>query len=237
MANFFTSQYNFRKLKKPQPMPISQEELFELSNYMTSEQDKVLLCFLYLTGCRISEALRVQVRDMELSTVNLPSGRIVKAISINMITLKKKRGIPRRTVYVNLVGLDLKMYEVVNSWRNKLPMEESYLFNYGDISKNTNRARWVAYHRMAKIKCAVKGIAPPDGRMVDLRNFHLYNHYMRHCRAYHLKTIYRLNGDEAKAFFGWSSSALWDRYGSETATDVLERLVSIKGGIDVKAEI
>ena len=99
------------------------------------------------------------------------------------------------------------------------------------MENGTKNARDAAYYKMRKIHYSVKALIPPEGRIATLDRFHFYNHYLRHCRTYHLKTIYRLNGDEAKAFFGWSSSALWDTYGQETSIDVLERLVSKDGGL------
>lgn len=225
------AEVDFRNLKKPIPDAITQEEIWELGQEMPDEQDRVLLYTLYLAGPRISEALWIQSRDIYLTEIGLPTGKTVQVVAIDLRTLKKRRGIPRRTIYVNLVGLDLKMFEVINAWRDRLPLADSYLFYYGDITLNTKKARDVAYQHLRKVKYVVKGLAPPDGKMIMLNNFHLYNHYLRHCRAHHLKTTYNLSGEEAMAFFGWSSSSLWARYGHQTARDVLARQIAKDGAI------
>lgn len=226
--------YNFRTRKKPLPEAVSQQEIYDLGKTLQRNQDKALFYFLYLSGARISEALQVQNRDIKLVNLELPSGKTVKCVAVDLITLKKRKGIPRRTVHINLHGLDYEMFKVIQEQRKDLPLADSFMFNYGEIGEGkdgTHRARNNAYYRIRKIHYVVKGIVPPDGRIATLDRFHFYNHYLRHCRTYHLKTVYRLNGDEARAFFGWSSSALWDTYGQETAVDVLERIVEKDGGL------
>jgi len=231
MADYFGSAgINFKTRKKPIPEPISQEEIFNLGKTIQDLQDKALFYFLYLTGARITEALQTQCRDISLKNLKLKSGRRVKAIAIDLLTLKRRKGIPRRTIFVNPMGLDKEMYKVIEELRTSRPKPDTYLFEYGDIK--SQKARKNAYWHIKKITYSIRGIEPPDGKMVLMPDFGLYLHYLRHCRATHLAQVYGYNNRELMLYFGWSSSQVADVYTNLSPVELMGRMVDIDDGVD-----
>jgi integrase len=219
----------FKDRVKPIPEPISQEEIFNLGKTI-SGQDKALLYFLYLTGARINEALQVQCRDLRLVSVKLRSGQRVRCIAIDLLTLKRRRGIPRRTIYINPVALDKEMFKEINQLRTSRHKSDDFLFSYGDIK--SQRARKKAYWHIHKLTYSIRGIAPPDGKMVLMPDFGLYLHYLRHCRATHLSQTYGYNEHELMMYFGWSSPKPGTVYVNLSPTELIGRMVEVDGAVD-----
>jgi integrase len=224
----FGGETPFKTRKKPVPDPISQETLYNLGKTAGSHQDTALFFFLYLTGARITEALQVRCDEISLDTKPLPSGKKVKCITIRILTLKHRKGIPRRTIPVNLIGLDLKMFQEINKLRATRAKGDDYLFDYGDIQ--SGKARWKAYHHIKKITYSIRGIAPPDGRVVVMADFGINLHYLRHCRATHLSTTYGYKEHELMLFFGWATIAPGTTYVNLNPTELLSRIVEHDGG-------
>lgn len=220
----------FKDRKKPIAEPITQEEINNLGKTLPDQQDKALLYFLYLTGSRINEALQVQCRDLRLVNVKLRSGQRVKCIAIDLLTLKRRKGIPRRTIFINPIGLDKEMFKEINFLRSCRKKSDDFLFHFGDVK--SQKARYRAYHHIKKITYSIRGIQPPDGKMVLMPDFGLYLHYLRHCRATHLSQIYGYNEHELMLYFGWSSPKPGTVYVNLSPTELISRMVDVDGGVD-----
>jgi integrase len=232
MAEFFGSVgINFKEIKKPIAEPISQEEIWNLGKTAPELQDRALIYFIYLTGGRITECLQVQVRDISLKRIKLKSGRWVKGIAINLLTLKRRKGIPRRTVLVNPMGMDRDMFNIIEELRNSRSKMDEMLFNYGDIK--SQKARKNAYWHMKSIKYAIRGVAPPDGKMVLMPDFGLHPHYLRHARCTHLVERFGYNEHELMLYFGWASTAMATRYTNLNPIELMGKIVDVDGGLDI----
>jgi integrase len=234
MADYFgSSGINFKEIKKPIAEPISQEEIWNLGKTAPELQDRALIYFIYLTGARITEVLQVQCRDIRLvKNLRLKSGRRVKAIAIDLITLKRRKGIPRRTVFVNPLGLDKEMYRIIEELRMTRGKADSMLFNYGDIK--SQRARKNAYWHIKSIKYAIRGVAPPDGKMVLMPDFGLHPHYLRHARCTHLAQTYGFSDHELMIYFGWASTAMATRYTNLNPVEMMGKIVDVDGAVDTE---
>jgi integrase len=231
--DYGSSGLNFKEIKKPIAETMSQEEIFNLSKTASESQDRALICFIYLSGGRINECLQVQVRDIRIKSIKLKSGRWVKGIAINLLTLKRRKGIPRRTILVNPMGLDREMFREVSDLMRSRPSSDSMLFNYGDVK--SQRARYNAYWHIKRIKYQVRGIYPPDGRMDIIPDFGLHPHYLRHCRTTHLVEEYGYNDHELMLYFGWASTSMAPRYTNINPVELMGKIVEVNGGLDIDA--
>lgn len=228
--NFYgSSGINFKEIKKPIAEPISQEEIFNLGRTVQDPQDRALIYFIYLTGGRINECLQVQCRDIRLKRIKLKSGRWVKGIAVDLLTLKRRKGIPRRTIFINPMGLDKEMFNVIEELRVSRHKMDTYLFRYGDIK--SQKARKNAYWHVKAVKYSIRGIAPPDGKMVLMPDFGIHPHYLRHCRTTHLNAIYGYNDHELMLYFGWASTAMATRYTNLNPVELMGRIVDVDGGL------
>ena len=226
-----SSGINFKEIKKPIAEPISQEEIWDIGKTITNEQDRTLFYFLYLSGGRINECLQVQVRDIRIRPVKLKSGKKVKGIAIDLLTLKRRKGIPRRTILVNPMGLDREMFKVIAEFRATRPKPDMYLFDYGDIK--SQKARKNAYWHLKSIKYSIRGISPPDGKMVLMPEFGLHPHFLRHCRTTHLVETYGYNDHELMLYFGWASTAMAPRYTNLNPIELMGKMVDVEGGQEI----
>jgi integrase len=228
---FTATGINLKTRKKPIPEPVSQETLWEHGNGMADLQDRALFYFLYLTGCRISEALQVMCSEINLVPRAI-GGLRYKVISVDLITLKRQSGLPRRTVLINTVGIDREMFLIIEKLRVLRKKPGDLLFNYGDVK--SGRARKKAYWHLKKVICTTRGIAPPDGRMVLMPDFGINPHYLRHCRATHLNATYGYNDRELMLYFGWSSPVPASTYTNRNPIDLLRKFIDIDGGQEIE---
>jgi integrase len=229
---FTSTGINLKTKKKPIAEPISQETIFSLGQTIDNLQDRALFYFLYLTGCRITEALQVMCSEVRSASRRLKSGRKVRAIAVDLITLKRRSGIPRRTVYINPMGIDREMLAIIEKLMLSRQNLNDMLFNYGDV--RSQRARKKAYWHIKQVTYSIRGIAPPDGRMVLMPDFGLNLHYLRHCRATHLSETYGYSDRELMLYFGWSSTNPANTYANRNPVELLGRIVDVDGGIDAK---
>ena len=87
---------------------ITHEELDELMIKLPSPIEKSLVSFLYLTGCRIGEALQIRNRDIEFTDDKM---------NIRIRTLKTKATLPYRTLWISL---DAPYIDVINERTQQL---------------------------------------------------------------------------------------------------------------------
>lgn len=229
-GGFTSTGINLKTKKKPIPEPISQETIFSLGQTIENLQDRALFFFLYLTGCRISEALQVMCSDVRNATTRLKSGKRVKAIAADLITLKRRTGLPRRTILVNPMGIDREMLLIINKQIKTRKDSKEFIFQYGDLK--SGRGRKKAYWHIKKVTYSIRGIAPPDGHMVPMPDFGLNLHFLRHCRATHLSEIYGYNDRELMLYFGWSSPMPANTYTNRNPVELLGRIVDVDGAVD-----
>jgi len=219
-----------RKRVKPIPEPITQQEVWRLGETLQDEQDRALLYFLYLSGARITEVLQVRCRELEKRKTKLPNGKLVWTIKLNLITLKRRSGeFPRRTIYVNPMGLDQMMLAVIVNLRKTRNRGDDCLFDYGDVK--SHKARWKAYHRLKKVRYAIRGVAI-DGKLVELPEFGIYPHFLRHCRATHLAQDYGFNDRELMRYFGWVKSETAMIYTNLNPKEILARIIDRDGCVE-----
>lgn len=128
-------------------------------NYKTNKtlylsRDKALLAFLFLTGCRISEALKLKRKQFYISEA--------KIIVLNVETLK--RGILRDEIDLPKIGALSKLTFYVETWLEQIKEPNNHVFPRGNsqgVSFNQPIGRKRAYQIVAET-----GIFPHWARAV-----------------------------------------------------------------------
>jgi len=182
--------------KKPFYFPIPTiQRVYLIGQEYRDNTSKFLFYWLYLTGQRITEALRTKRSDLEIVEED---GR--KTIVVNSITLKN-RVKPFRIIPIPVYGEEKEMSEFVLKKINKLKLREK-LFDF---------TRMTAWNYLSQITINIPAILPNRREIVNL-DLKIYPHYLRHCRATHIAKKPNCTVSHLMQFFGWSRSNVANTY-------------------------
>ncbi len=124
----------------------SELEVANMIAQADSLRDKALIGILYLTGCRISEALGLQKQDIYIKR---------KRMVISLVTLKRQDGLRRDLI----ISTEAPFMELIEEYWNSMPDPESSLFPISRqhawriITKNNELAycHWFRHTRLTKL--------------------------------------------------------------------------------------
>ena len=192
--------------KRPIPDVISMKEVLDLS-YKLAPNDQILYLILYLTGARIGEVLRLQVRDINISD---------EFMTFNIYTEKNRRHpireIPVR-IRANTANPETVMADIIiEGIANKSP--DTYLFNI---------SRYLAHKRINKLSIVTK--ATIGNERLEYYELKIYPHYLRHCRLTHLRQLYAFDALAMMQFAGWSNVAPTRIYVHSGVKDLMKLMV------------
>ena len=182
--------------KKPFYFPITTiQKVYLIGQEYEENTPRFLFYWLYLTGQRITEALRTKKSDLEFVNEN---GK--KTIVVNSITLKN-RVKPFRIIPIPVYGEEEKMakYVLKNIYHLK-PKEK--LFNF---------TRMTAWNYLSQVTINIPAILPNNREIINL-DLRIYPHYLRHCRATHIAKKPNCTVSHLMQFFGWSRSNVANTY-------------------------
>lgn len=179
--------------RKPRVKPylevISQEKLYDMAVTLDRKDTAIIFC-LYLTGCRISEALM-------LSSLNFydydKDGDLRYAVK--MPTLKNRKDKNRDIPIIVRTDVERKMLNFLLD----------YIDDHGEQPKLWEDSRGAIYHRIEKLEFRVNATHPKTGEYFQ-KTQGLFPHYLRHCRVTHLYNRDKLDGEDQRVYFGWSDS-------------------------------
>jgi len=176
---------------KPVPEALGIKEIKKVGELYNEPEIRTLFFFLYLTGSRISEALKVRIRDIEF-VKDKGLGEIMK---VHLFTLKNRRS-KFRDVPVLVKDEEKSMVEYILRFiRSQKRDPESFLFS---ISR-TN-----AWNKLTHVEIKVR--AAQGTKVIEDLPLRIHPHYLRHCRATYLSQVYGLPESQLVRYFGWSNS-------------------------------
>lgn len=180
--------------KKPIPFPLETIKDIELigKNYEL-ENTKFLFYWLYLTGQRITEALKLKRKDVWFSTQEGKDFIVVSSIT------EKNKIQPRRVIPIPLFGEEKNMAEFV--WQK---IENLHATSPLFFAKNKEMTRTNAWNYLAKQQIEVPAIDPKTREIISYK-MKIFPHYLRHCRASHVAMFYNYDIYRLMQFFGWST--------------------------------
>ena len=210
--------------EKVEPRAIDRYEIMDRIELLKSQRDQAFVCFLYLSGCRVTEVVRyIQERKLNRTVKQKVEGsdrkesvpapiteRTIKGSPIqkkqieifekkitikNVRTLKKKQAyIPLRNIPILRTEREEKFLTILFDYLETL-QDEDYLF---DITRQ--RAKQI------------------------IEKAGLYCHYLRHCRLTHLAVDYGFDNNDLKKFTNWTSSATADNYVHKNVGDLFAKM-------------
>ena len=182
---------------RPKPYPLSPAQLLAHAEQIREPRAKALFSFLYLTGARISEAVRVKPVDVVYEDEVLARVRLE--------VHKKRRAVPRRVVPIPK-GRAAKCYEDL-FWR----YVKDFLFMHDSLEMPfrvwRNMSEWIAREVPPMEVLAVL----PDGREGYIEK-RFNPHFLRHARASHLVEYYGARDHQLRVFFGWADTRMASQY-------------------------
>lgn len=175
--------------KKPVPEAISMEEILPLAHRYTDHEDHVLVQFLYMTGCRITEALNTRVRDISWGN----HAKLGEVLNIKLITLKNRKN-KIRIIPVPMRAPTKTMVSKLIEWTDILG-PDALIFS---VSRNT------AWNHLSKETITTRAIHGKE--IIDKYTFKNRPHYMRHCRLTHLVQNYGFDALRLMRYAGWTDT-------------------------------
>ncbi|MHA1626697.1 MAG: tyrosine-type recombinase/integrase [Candidatus Asgardarchaeia archaeon] len=169
---------------------MSYDDVKNIINSIKNKRDKALVELLYLTGARISELLSLRRGDIEEDKVG-----DVEFLFVNLITLKRKKGVEQRVV-------EIPKFEISNE-----TLEYIYSKGEDDLLFESSRNKGKPISRIHAWRI-IKSISKD-----------LYLHLMRHCRLTHLVNKYNYNELELMRFAGWTNTNPAKFYMYQSAKD------------------
>jgi integrase len=200
------------RLKEPKPREIRRvieniPDVIEIPVYdnvmkVDGRRLKLLDKFLYITGCRISEAVTRRTKDDRVTgdilTTSEDEFNDIDVAIWNFSTLKRKTGLNR--------SVALPMDDRYEPWAEEIykPMQWENPFTM---------SRHIAYQANRIIFNGLGYIIEPqlvkrrDGTVIfeaDKHMKHSSNHFLRHVRSRELTVDYGFTDNDLMTFFGWS---------------------------------
>ena len=205
----FQRRRGYSEKKKPIPFPVPMEDMYELGRHYPQQDIRARFYILYVYGARISEGLSVRAGDLEIQEKD---GR--EAL-IATIKTEKNRSMPFRILPCYLDGIEKPMVK--------------YILNYIEpLKRNTalfEVSRQVACNTLRTQTINVKAVQmQPETKIIELPNFRVHPHYLRHCRASHGVSYYGWREAELMIFMGWTSTDQASVYVQLDYSDLLKTM-------------
>jgi len=200
---------------KPIPMAIDPDKLLKeinkinKSDYRNRWDLAVFTSFMYLTGARVTEAINVKRKHLEIRNNNL--------FVVNLKTLKS-RVYPIRQLPIAPVKTDKPFFEILSTYLEENSFQEDdFLFPF--------QSRFKVFYRLRKIMIPKLLQLDPNKKAWIEEDFHLHPHYLRHCRLSHLASIFDFNEIQLMKFAGWSSTKPTIFYIKLSYSDILKKMI------------
>lgn len=227
--NLIASQLGFKEKDKVKPIPFpiqTIEEVQGLAQRYQKEGSRFLLTWLYLTGQRINEALRLKRSDVSKQLI-----KNQEFIVVNSITLKNKSQ-PRRSIPIPLFGKEKEMSEFVWKRIENLSLD-SMIF--------ARLSRTNAWNLLAVGSIKTMAIMPPDPTTKEQKlqeiTLKIYPHYLRHCKATHMASIYGYDLYKLMQFFGWSTPTVATIYATLNWRTLAEGFIQMQRPFEATQDV
>jgi len=188
-------------------IPSRQELILKLDD-IGHVRDKALICFLYLTGARITEVLgdaKKGIPSFKARQIEEIDDKRGAMVVFRQLPILKRRGttLLKRDVMA-FVDMEKPFLEPINAYWSTIEDLEQPMFPI------TRQRAWFIMNK----------------------KFGWFNHFFRNARATHLANEYGFSGMTLQAFFGWASWQMPMLYTKTTMRDVTNALANAKDNIE-----
>jgi site-specific recombinase XerD len=178
-------------------MSIKPESILEAGRSITDPLGRGLYFFLYLTGCRLSEARDFSKVRMEI----FPDRRVIR-----LKTSKQRKNERMRKIPIPLGGSALCHEDEM--WAEVTAFLEDYKEFDKPFSKWKNMSVYMKKRGVTQFTFDAR-VRLIDGSYKDTQIVkHIHAHFLRHARATHLVEYYRFNDTALCKFFGWRNPVM-----------------------------
>ena len=171
------------------PEPLEMSEIYELGNSYPNVEDRALIYFLYLTGCRISEALVCRIKDLQ----ERETKQFGKVLTVKLITLKNRRQ------RIRIIPVPMNRHE-----GPMLKFFQTFIKRMSQDKRIFSLSRTAAWNHLARHELTTRAVHGKE--IMDKFTFKVHPHYMRHCRLTHMVTYYGFGETKLVRFAGWTNS-------------------------------
>lgn len=196
------------EFKKPRPQSASFDTLQRAFKQYQDPADRFLAQWLYLSGQRVTEAIKTKRSDVELQTI-----RGQRFMMVDSLTEKNKQNV-RRKIPIPMFGFEQEMAEAVwSSIENLKPEVRLVYFTRQTCFNHLNKVSIPCnfIHHITNER--FEGVLP------------LYPHFLRHCRASHMHQNHGFQSLDSMQFFGWSSDAMPNLYITGSGKNLAEGFI------------
>lgn len=186
---------------KKEKQVLKREELTRIMNFTENIRDRALLAFLFESGCRLSEALAVDVGDL-----NFDDYGCVFEVKETMKTGSRK----------------IRLVESV-------PVLKEYL-QWHPLRSNKNAPLWIRIGRNPRHRLLQGGVRAILSKIEKMSGtgIHLHSHCFRRSRATELSQV--LSNQQLRRFFGWASNEMILVYAQPDDEALDNKIIEINGG-------
>lgn len=195
---------------------ITPSVVWQFGQHIPGLEDRAIFYLAYLAGCKLVEALQVQVKDIRTKSCKIQGGRLVKMVCISLPE-------PERTVYIYPANEDrLMLAEIKRHLQTRL--------NKLNVFEYCNKPSYVLY------RCDVFGkkhayIQYRVHSLIHMRinanqaACHLSFKSIRAARAHYWGNVCGFTTDELRSFMGWHLRSAAECYVKAQPRLVLTKLV------------
>lgn len=204
-----------KKRKSDEVQILTRPELLLRINSMPNLRNKALACFIYLTGCRISEVLGT----MKTYTKYEGSGKDKVKLGIEKVTLL---GMTKENIEINLVHNIIWVHNVpCLKRREKIPRRTIPII----INQEAGFVEpFLEYYNTLQPGQKLFDISRVHAWRIMYKNLGLYNHFLIHERCTHLTVQKNFTALDLMKFRGWSSTLLASTYAHLNSQDLAEKM-------------
>jgi integrase len=184
--------------KKPIPFPVTIDEILPLSSYYP-EPYQTLFLATYIYGARIGETIALNKRDLQRTQDD--DGR---AVLVASILTEKNRINPLRRIPAILGGDNLTPFQTEEA---KITEHVHAYSEYAKDKLFPNVTRQTAFNHFSEQSINVTAlVTQPEPEIVELNDFKLHPHYLRHVRLTHLREEYNYDTADLMLYAGWTDT-------------------------------
>ena len=188
----------------------SQEVILKKGLEITNKELRALYFFLYQTGARISEALKVRYNDISIKSIERK-----RYVEVRLFTLKNRKQKIRTIAIPLYIPMELQMYQFFDTiYQHRIDLI------FKEVGSRNN-----VWDKLSKIVFNNIEVLDIKTGKVEQKDIRLHPHLLRHFRLTHLIQLYNYTPFELQQFAGWSSIQPASIYVSLNATDLARRFM------------
>jgi len=204
----------------------SQGQLYNIAKSISNPKIRALFVFEYLSGGRVGELVkRCKKNQLEYRTIK--GGEF---LAIDRFYTEKNKRYDKRVLIIPIAH-EGKFIDLTKEWINSLD-DDAFIFPFNRVTAWRHIRKIIDKFKEEGIKGDPVIKAMVNGKMKRINKnrkkgyCHMNaNHYLRHCRATHLVTIYGFDSMRLVKYMGWTDARPADTYVHLNVDDLADKMM------------